>query len=97
MTDQEKAIARKLIQKLLDAGHKINVYCEDVLDVENSTDMDKIFDYATACYYVTISTVAGSFTLVYGNDPDGSELIADHSFNPFCNQIAQEIADDDPA
>ena len=35
----------------------------------------------------------GTFLLIWGNDPDGSELLADYSDNPICSALYDEVAD----
>jgi hypothetical protein len=92
MTDKEKAVARRLINALLDEPCLISVACDGEVDVEESTNRAEIFEYATACYSIEIiGHGVGWFSLIYGNAPDGSELISNHSDNEICNRIYKAV------
>lgn len=94
MTDKEKAVAKRLIEALLARGLAISVYCDGELDLEQSTDLDKIFEYATACYHIEITAPELWFLLVYGNADDGSELISDFTGSALAEEIVREVERD---
>ncbi len=81
----EALVARKLIRRILARGWLISVYDGEEYSVKRSnceshilrnlcqTGLDDIFVMNSNGEYL------GRLMLVWGNDPDGSELIADHS------------------
>ena len=93
----ERTVARKLIRTLLGKGLSIDVNDGEETTVRNSrkeseilmalatTELDKIYAYRD-------DECVGAFLLVWGNDPSGEELIADHTDNDLCNWAANEVA-----
>lgn len=96
-TAGEARNARQLVAQLLALG-TVSVQDGEEWTVTNSTDRDAILDAlcTTDMDRVLLREPSGkrvgSFLLVWGNAPDGSELIADHSDNDVCNAIAEKIA-----
>lgn len=88
---------RKLVKAILATGKAISVYdgeewavkfstkFSDIIDALGNTDTDSIIVRDAE------KNLVGRFYLVWGNDPDGSELIADHSDNAYCNYIYSEV------
>lgn len=94
----ERTVARKLVRTLLGKGLSISVYDSEEWTVKQSTNEAAIL-YALATTDEDQLLVrdaegdkVGWFYLIWGNDPDGSELIADHSDNELCNEIYDEVA-----
>lgn len=91
----ENTVTRALIEVILASGHKISIFdCDGGQpEIENSREAKDIFDECVAQDMVTLRAYSalggslGGFLLVYGNADDGSELIADHTANDFCDTI----------
>lgn len=92
-TAGERKFARRLIAEILGTGNLISVHDGEEWAIRLSADRSAIeAELAhTDQDYVHVSTPdacgVGGFDLIWGNDPDGSELIADHSDNTYCNAI----------
>lgn len=77
--------------------NKISVNDGEVTTVKRSRDRQEILTaLCTTGQDVLIvrdanGEFAGEFLLIWGNDPDGSELVADHTDNAFCNTIWNQI------
>lgn len=92
-TTGEARVARKLVKAMLDAGYTVSVNdgeewtvkrawrLKTVLDALASTDADTLRIRNAA------GESCGTFYLVWGNDPSGEELIADHSDNADCEAL----------
>lgn len=92
-TAGEAKAARALVRAILAKGHLVTVNdgCENT--VIRSSSFNKI----TAALCTTGEDVLtardadgvklGRFWLIYGNDADGSELVADHTDNAYCAGI----------
>lgn len=90
----EAKMARALVRTALAKGYAVSVNDGEETTVTRSTDRDAILAAlaSTDADCLTIHRadfnnasghhVAGSLYLVWGNEPDGSELIADHTDNP---------------
>ena len=97
-TAGERAHAKALVRALLKRGFTIQVKDEEETLLRNSADRNLILaelahsgeNYIRA--FNGTDNHVGTFYLIWGNDPDGSELIADHSDNELCNEIYDEIA-----
>jgi hypothetical protein len=96
-TDGERWYARKLVRNLLSRGLSVSVNDGEewtvvrsrkegeVLEALATTDMDELIASDDA------GTRLGWFQLIWGNDEDGSELIADHTSNALCETIWHEV------
>ena len=90
-TAGEARVARKLVRAALAAGYAISVNDGEAWTVKRSTREREILDALATTgedwlrlYLPATGESAGTFQLIYGNDPDGSELIADHTDNNTC-------------
>lgn len=92
-THGEARVARKLVKALLARELSISVHDSEALTVKKSRDYRTIVDALCTTgadairAYAPTGDSMGTFWLIYGNDPDGSELIADHTDNDFCNRV----------
>lgn len=92
-TAGERKVARALVNAMLESGFTISVNDGEEWTVKNSTSTTEVIhalcttgeDYVRARY--KDGTVVGTFILIWGNDPDGSELIADHADNEACERL----------
>lgn len=93
MLHSDAVIARALVDAILARGHAISVHDGECFAVKRSNDRAVILDALASTEADTLivrdasGTKLGSFFLVYGNGPD--ELIADYTFNPFCEAMAK--------
>ena len=93
MLHSDAVIARALVDAILSRGHVITVNDGMFYTVKRSSDRAAILDALAGTEADTLivrdanGTKLGSFFLVYGNGPD--ELIADYTFNPFCEAMAK--------
>ena len=91
----EQRKAKRIIRKALDMGLHISVgdgeggielrraECYgDVLDAIGNMDMDELI------FHKPDGARAGWMMLVWGNEPDGSELAADYTANPAMEALA---------
>lgn len=99
----EKRAAVKLVNAALDAGFAVSVNDGEettvrltrdrgtILEALCTTGHDRLicyrFDEAAQPQYQR----AGVLLLVWGNDPDGSELIADHTDNAAMNELVAKV------
>lgn len=96
-TAGERHYARKLVRNLLSRGHYLSV-CdgedwtvvrsrkeEAILMALATTEIDEIIASDAA------GTRLGWFQLIWGNAPEGDELIADHSANKLCETVWSEV------
>lgn len=98
MTFGEEFYVRKLVRNILSRGYTISVNDgeewtvvdsrreETIMAALGTTEIDHIkmkdpLDYKAL----------GIFTMVYGNDPEGEEVVADHTDNRLCNTIWREV------
>ena len=98
-TAGEARVARKLVRAAIAAGYSVSVNDGEEWTVKRSTSTKVIFDALATTGEDTIGISAadpsktigwhgaGSFLLVYGNDPSGEEIIADHSDNEVCEAL----------
>lgn len=94
----ERFYITKLVRNILSRGYTISVNDGEewtvvdsrlepvILSALGTTEIDHIkfkdeFDYKTM----------GIFTLVYGNDPSGEEVVCDHTDNSTCIRIWDEV------
>jgi hypothetical protein len=95
----ERTVARRLVRAALNAGYTISVNDGEEWTVKRSTNSKTIKDALCTTGEDTLrlhaadpcKTIgwhdAGSFSLIWGNAADGSELIADCTDNGVCNEL----------
>ena len=96
-TAGERFYARKLVRNLLSRGISVQVKDEEETLLDASRKEDEIL--GQLCHSGENFLRAfddnlqhlGTFYLVWGNDPEGEELIADHSDNALCEQVWHEV------
>lgn len=92
-TPGERRTARKLVRAALAQGYVLSVFDGEGWTVKRSADAAAILaalattDEDTLRIRRADGTSAGLIMLVWGNDPDGSELIADYTDNDDCNAL----------
>ena len=97
-TAGERAHAKALVRYLLGNGLSLSVNDGEEWTVVRSTDEREILNaLATTDMDELIAADAagarlGWFQLIWGNDPDGSELVADCSANELCDAACDAIA-----
>ena len=98
MTPGELFYARKLVRNILSRGHRISVSDGEDWPVRGTRSEDAVMNALDACdveyLFVVDADVdrpLGSFMLVYGNDPEGDELVADHSDTGLLSAIWNEV------
>lgn len=97
-TAGERTVARKLIRTLLGKGLSIDVNDGEELTIRNSRNESAILMALATTGEDIVSAFnsnrnrVGFFHLIWGNDPSGEELIADHTDNDLCNWAANEVA-----
>jgi hypothetical protein len=93
----EKLQARNLINQLLADGLILSVYDGEEWAVKMSGDFSAIWDALGNTDEDVIvardseKNLIGKFYLVWGNDPNGCELVADHSDNEYCNRVWNKL------
>lgn len=96
-TAGERTVARKLIRTLLGKGLSIDVNDGEETTVRNSRNESEILMALATTGEDIVSAFnsnrnrVGFFHLIWGNDPSGEELIADHTDNDLCNWAANEV------
>lgn len=97
-TAGERTAARKLIRTLLGKGLSIDVNDGEETTIRNSRNESAILMVLATTGEDIVSAFnsnrnrVGFFHLIWGNDPSGEELIADHTDNDLCNWAANEVA-----
>lgn len=97
-SDGERCYARKLVRNLLSRGLSVQVKDEEeTLLPASRKEQDILAELAhSGLNYLRAFNDAGdhvgTFLLVWGNDPDGSELIADCSNNDLCTRVCDDVA-----
>lgn len=100
MTLGEEFYARKLVRNILDRGYTISVNDGEEWTVVDSLDEalimgalgttgEDVIKMKDPLDYKTL----GMFYLVYGNDPNGEEVISDFTDNSLCDTIWREVLD----
>lgn len=90
----EAKVARRLIRKILSEGFCISIFDGEEITVRKSTHFPTILSALATTgqdnldIFTPQGLFRGTFTLVWGNDPSGEELIADHTANHICEKIA---------
>ena len=97
-TAGEARAARKLVKAALAAGYCVSVSDGEEWTVKKSTNASEIIDALCTTGEDILrlrdpadGAAIGSFLLVYGNDDDGSELLADYTDNNVCNALYQTV------
>ena len=98
MTIGEEHYVRKLVRNILSRGLTISVNDGEDWTVVDSrieaTIMGALatteIDYLRVKDELDYKTL-GTFMLVYGNDPEGEEVVSDHTDNRLCNSIWREV------
>lgn len=103
LTDGERKAARKLVRAARAAGYLVSVWeGEDwairqsdketaILQALGSTGQDRLDFIQPAANAADTPTRAGWALLIYGNDPDGSELVADCQDNEATRALVDAI------
>ena len=96
----ESDCANRLVDAILRRGYEVSVRdgsYEGEWTLAKSTDKAKIMDALcttgedTVRARTTDGKLVGDFVLIWGNDPDGSELIADNTATTVCEAIYNEV------
>lgn len=96
-TDGERWYARKLVRNLLSRGLSVSVNDGEEWTVNRSRKESEILEAlaTTDTDELIASDDAGArkgwFLLVWGNDPEGDELIADYTANELCEAVWHEV------
>ena len=99
-TTGEARAARKLVKAALTRELSVSVNDGEETTVTRSTRELEILDALATTgedyliFYAPTGDRVGSFYLIYDNDSDGSELIADHTANTICESIYREVYGD---
>jgi hypothetical protein len=98
MTEGELFYVRKLVRNILSRGYSISVNDGEEWTVVDSRIEATILDALDTTEEDTIKfkddldgKVMGIFYLVYGNDPEGEEVVCDYTANRMCERIWQEV------
>lgn len=92
-TQGERTVARKLVRAALAAGCAIDVNDGEEWTVYRATMWTPVSRALATTGEDTLrlraadGNYAGSFSLIWGNADDGSELISDHTDNDICNSL----------
>jgi hypothetical protein len=93
----ENTVAKALIAAGLARGFTVSIQDGEEWTVKRSRDANEAFKalFTTGEDRVLFRDEAGifqaSFYLVAGNEPNGEELIADHTDNPIANELYREV------
>lgn len=94
-TKGEARAARSLIQHALRLGYCVSVNDGEEWTVKASTNRDEILaalastdmDVVRCAKGKDENKVVATFTLIWGNDPTGEELLADHTDNEAADEL----------
>ena len=93
----EQTYARKLVRNLLSRGLNVSVFDGEEMTVKRSRKESEILEAlaTTEADQLIVRNddweKVGWFLLVWGNEEDGSCLIADHSDNQLCDTVWREV------
>lgn len=100
MTLGEQFYVRKLVRNILERGYTISVNDGEDWTVVDSPDETRIMGALGTTDEDIIKMrdpldykALGIFYLVYGNDPEGEEVISDFTANGLCENIWREVLD----
>lgn len=91
----DKSVVTAIVQKTLKAGYTISVSDGEKWPVKRSTNHHKILENLFATDEETIrvrdvsGTHIGDIYLVYGNESDGSEVVADYTDNETISELVR--------
>lgn len=91
----EAKVVRKLVNNILAAGYSVSVWeGEDYALKRSRNKADILAALCSTGYDVLVmrdkaGDAVGQIALVWGNEDDGSCLIADHSDNQVCNDLTK--------
>ena len=98
MTFGEEFYVRKLVRNIIQRGYNISVNDGEDWTVVQSRSEDIIMPAlgTTEIDYIKVrdpldDKVMGTFMMVYGNDPEGEEVVADYTANRVCENIWREV------
>lgn len=98
MTFGEEFYVRKLVRNIISRGYSISVNDGEEWTVVHSRREEEIMGAlgTTEIDYLRFrddldGKTMGTFMLVYGNDPEGEEVVSDHTDNRLCNTIWREV------
>ena len=93
----EFVAAKRLIKMLLDRGYALSVYDGEEWVVRSTRDADEVIQYIGETEIDTLRVrdwltgiKLGDFYLIWGNDPKGTELVADHTSNAVMDLLWEE-------
>lgn len=93
MTEGEMTVVARLVDAALRDGYRLSVSDGEEWTVQRSRDASEVLralgttDADIIRLWDEDGATHGMFYLVYGNDPDGSEVIADHTDNEVCEGL----------
>lgn len=93
----ERRMAKRLIKECLARGYTISLYNGEEWTVKLASHKTTILNAMASTGEDTIrirddkGNNLGVFSLIYGNNPDGTELIADFSDNEICDSIWKTV------
>lgn len=96
-TAGERAVARKLVRNLISRGLSVSVFDGEEMTVKRSRKEGEVLEAlaTTEADQLIVRNddweKVGWFLLVWGNEEDGSCLIADHSDNQLCEAVWREV------
>ena len=85
-----------IVRKELGEGAQFRFGSAGEWDTELTSVCEEVMEAAGACdeqvlvVYNPAGERLGSFFLVWGNDPSGEELLANHTANEFCERVWEE-------
>jgi len=98
MTFGEEFYVRKLVRNILSRGYSISINDGEEWTIVDSRREETIMGAlgTTEMDYLKMrdpldSKALGTFMLIYGNDPEGDEVVSDHTDNRLCNTIWREV------
>jgi hypothetical protein len=96
-TKGEIEVARWLLEQIIGNGYYVTIHSEETKTPDALDNIDEIMDHfaETEYDYVHIVDVNGVdhgwFLLVWGNETNGEELIADFSDNTLCQIVFEAV------
>lgn len=98
MQTGEFIYVRKLVRNIISRGHTISVNDGEEWTVVDCRNEDKILPAlgTTDEDFIKVKDELdgkslGLFHLIYGNDPEGSEVVSDYTDNRLCDTIWREV------
>jgi len=97
LTVGEARKVRALVRAILATGANVSVHDGEEWTVKKSRDNETIIAALGTTGTDTLrvrdmdGARLGDFELIYGNDPDGMEVISDHTANAFCEAVYNKL------